>query len=197
MSDDLTTDQLVLDRARYAAQRKTDRARVMALRKSRRVQVGKYLALEFENVETLRYQAQEMVYVEGITDPRGAAEEVETYRRLLPTDHTITATMFLEFDDLDTVRQSLDGMSGVQNQITLRIGDSAVAAEDVPPPDEANFSQTYSVHFLRFTLTDEQRAAFADAAVAVRLSVEHPKYHESAIVSDETRAQLLADLDLA
>ena len=72
--------------------------------------------------------------------------------------------------------------------ITLSVGDDVIAAVDVAPPDEANEEQTYSVHFVRFDITEEQREALAN------LSVEHPKFQAAVPVPAELRAQLIVDL---
>ena len=54
----------------------------------------------------------------------GGSEEIETYRRLLPTPRSISATLFLEFADLATVHRDLDG---VQHLIRLHAGDDVIA----------------------------------------------------------------------
>jgi len=190
----LNLDELILDREQYRAVRAEVRARMLPLRRSRRVQVGDALALEFENEQTLHYQVQEMIYAENITSEAAAGEEIETYRRLLPTAGSVSATMFLEFADLDTVRTSLDGLSGIQHLIELRLGSSRIAGVDVPPPDEADDRQTYSVHFVRFDLAPAQRADLANLTVPAQLSVEHPAYRAATELPAELRAQLVADL---
>ena len=190
----LELDQITLDRDSYAVVRPAVRKAMLAVRRSRRVQLGKLIALEFENEDTLHYQVQEMVYAENITTESGAAEEIETYRRLLPTASSVSATLFLEFGDVATVHGDLDGVAGIQHLIRLHVGDDVIAAVDVPPPDEANEEQTYSVHFVRFDITQEQREALANLTVPVSLSVEHPKFQAAVPVPAELRAQLLVDL---
>jgi hypothetical protein len=190
----LELDQITLDRDTYNLVRADERRRMLAIRRSRRVQLGTLIALEFENEDTLHYQVQEMVYAENITTGSGALEEIETYRRLLPTTRSVSATLFLEFTDLATVHGDLDGVAGIQHLLRLRVGDDLVAGVDVPPPDEANEEQTYSVHFIRFDLTEGQREALAHLSVPANLSVEHPRYQASVPVPAELRAQLITDL---
>jgi hypothetical protein len=190
----LELDQITLNRDGYAAVRGHARQRMLAIRRSRRVQLGQLIALEFENEDTLHYQVQEMVYAENIATSSGVGEEIETYRRLLPTTRSVSATLFLEFGDLATVHSDLDGVAGIQHLIRLHMGDSIVAAVDVPPPDEANEDQTYSVHFVRFDITEEQREALANLTVPASLSVDHPKFQASVPVPAELRAQLIVDL---
>jgi len=190
----LELDQITLDRDSYAAVRPDARKRMLGIRRSRRVQLGKLVVLEFENQDTLHYQVQEMVYAENITTAAGAGEEIETYRRLLPTRTSVSATMFLEFSDLATVHGALDGVAGIQHLIHLQVGGDVIAAIDVPPPDEANEEQTYSVHFIRFDISEEQQEALANLSVPASLSVEHPNFQASVPVPAELRAQLVADL---
>jgi len=92
------------------------------------------------------------------------------------------------------VHGDLDGVAGIQHLIRLQVGDDVIAGVDVPPPDEANEQQTYSVHFVRFDVTEGQRDALANLAVPASLSVEHPKFQASVPVPAELRAQLFVDL---
>ena len=190
----LELDQITLDRDSYASVRADERKRMLAIRRSRRVQLGQLIALEFENEATLHYQVQEMVYAENITTESGAGEEIQTYRRLMPTAGSVSATLFLEFSDLATVHADLDSVAGIQHLIRLHVGESSIAAVDVPPPDEANEQQTYSVHFVRFDITEGQREALANLTVPASLSVGHPNFMASVSVAPELRAQLIADL---
>jgi hypothetical protein len=193
----LELDQITLDRDSYEAVRAEVRKRMLPVRRSRRVQLGELVALEFENMETLHYQVQEMVYAENITTESGAGEEIETYRRLLPTTRSVSATLFLEFPEPATVREDLGGVAGIQHLIRLVVGDHVIHATDVPPPDEANLEQTYSVHFVRFDIIGEQRDSLANLAVPASLSVTHPKFQASVPVPADLRAQLIADLGSA
>lgn len=192
----LSAERLVLDRSAYALLRPSAKQRILPVRQQRRVQVGRRLSLEFENEETLQYQVQEMIYAENITDEHAAAHEVASYQRLVPTANTLTATMFLEFTDVASVQQDMARVSGIEKLITLTVGRSDIVAEDVPPPDEGLSEQTFSVHFLRFSLTDEQRRNFADDSLPVSVHVAHPNYQAATELSTSTRAQLLADLGL-
>jgi hypothetical protein len=190
----LELDQITLDRNAYAAVRVNARKRMLGIRRSRRAHIGQLIALEFENEDTLHYQVQEMVYAENITTESGAGQEIETYRQLLPTATSVSATLFLEFTDVSTVHGDLDGVAGIQHLIRLRVGDDVIAAVDVPPPDEANEEQTYSVHFIRFDITPEQRESLANLSVPASLSVEHQKFQAVVPVPAELRAQLIVDL---
>ncbi len=203
----LSATEITTDHHNYGQRRAAERARVMPIRAERRVRVGDILVFEFENEETLRYQVQEMVFVERITDPAEVGHEIELYGRMAPTSHELCATMFVELDQGADVRAELARLDGIQNAVSLEIGASAISAEGersrVPgvelrglDEDPARPSDTVSVHVVRFTLTDEQRDAFRDPQVPVELVVEHPEYAESTPIAGSTRLSLLADLAL-
>lgn len=192
----LDVAELILDRKQYAAQRAERRGALIPVRRRRRLRLGERLLLEFENEQTLTYQVQEMVYVENISDESAAMEEVDAYRRLLPTNKSVAATLFLEFTDTETVRQELARLDGVHRMIELTLGSHTTTAEDVPPPDEGDAEHTYSVHFLRFTFDDEMRGKLPDLRTPATLSVAHPRYSATAELPPELRAELARDLGL-
>ena len=200
----LSATQITIDHESYARRRAAERARVMPIRAERRLRVGDMLAFEFENEETLRYQVQEMVYVERQSDPAAIAHEVEAYGRFLPNSHELCATMFVELDQGADVRGELARLSGIQHAVRLEIAAadgtplSIVPATELRGLDEdlERPSDTVSVHVIRFTLSDEQRDAFRDPEVGVELAVEHPEYSESTPIKGATRLSLLADLAL-
>ena len=63
--------------ARYAEIRPAYRARVIAYKRSRRLAVGDRVSLVFEDRETLRFQVQEMLYVERIAEPERVQHELD------------------------------------------------------------------------------------------------------------------------
>jgi hypothetical protein len=200
----LTAAQITTDQERYAQQRAAERARIMPMRAERRVRVGDLLAFEFENEDTLRYQVQEMVYVEQITDPAEVGHEIELYARMLPSSHSLCATMFIELDQGADVRDELARLRGLQNTVRLEFPGLdaealAAAATEVRGLDEDpdRPTDTVSVHVLRFELTPEQRDVFRDPVAAVELVVDHPEYAESTPIAGATRLSLLADLALS
>ena len=55
--------------------------------------------------------------------------------------------------------------------------------------------KTSSVHFLHFTFTPQQIAAFRTKGTQVTLGITHPKYGHLAILPEESRASLAADFN--
>lgn len=195
MSTALSPDAVLTDRAAYLERRGADRERIMALRARRRVRLGDQLVLEFENAETLLYQVQEMVFCEGISDRADVEYEIWAYGRNLPTSHEVGATMFVELDDVATVKEELARLTGVQHALYLSVDGERASGVELPGPDEDGPSPiTMSVHFVRFHLTDSQLARFCDPNVPCRLGVDHPEYVDETPLTGEVRAELIADL---
>jgi Protein of unknown function (DUF3501) len=191
----LSRDALVLDLAAYARVRAAARDRMIPLRRGRRLRLGDQIVIEFENAETLTYQVQEMLFTEGSTDDAEVAHELDAYSRLLPTSHQLVATMFVELDDVTTVREELDRLTGLQHSLRIEVGGHVAPGTEVPGPDEDGPSErTSSVHFVRFTFDDEGRDAFRDPQVPARLVVDHPAYRDETPIVGDTRTSLLADL---
>jgi hypothetical protein len=192
----LTVEDMVLEPEAYSHVRAERRARAIALRRGRRVRLGDVVQLDFENSETLHYQAQEMLYVERVTDPVAAAEEIAVYQRLLPQGTTITATMFIEIDDPERIRDELTRLDGLHDAILLEVGGEVCRARDIPPPDEGPSARTVSVHFLGFDLGGAGLAAL-QAGKRARILVDHPAYRVFADLEPALVAALLDDLAAA
>jgi len=194
----LTVDDITTDHQAYAVTRAEARKRMIPVRAERRVRVGDIVAFEFENLDTLRYQVQEMVYTERLTERADVAHEIEIYGRLMPSSHALTATMFVELRATESVREELAHLAGLQYAIALEIDGETASAEEIRGLDEDpdTPSETVSVHMFRFPLTDEQRDKFRDPEVPVELVVDHEAYNDSTPIEGATRKSLIADLTL-
>ena len=79
--DPLTLNDVV-DIAEYEALRDSFRREVMELKKHRRIAIGEFITLVFENRETMKFQVQEMMRVERIVAKERIKEEIDTDRLL-------------------------------------------------------------------------------------------------------------------
>src|SRR5258706_10506883 len=71
----------------------------MASKARRRVHLGEYLTLLFENHLTVRYQIQEMMRAERIVKEADIQREIETYNELLGGEGEIGCTLLIEIAD--------------------------------------------------------------------------------------------------
>src|SRR3954465_483482 len=82
--------------ALYGPIRDDYRNRVIALKRPRRVVLGDRVALVFENRHTLTMQIEEICRVEGLTRDDQIESEIAVYNELMPTEHSLAATLFVE-----------------------------------------------------------------------------------------------------
>lgn len=187
--------QNILD---YERAREAARARNLEVTRHRRVSVGDRLTFLFENRETVWFQIQEMIRTERIVEERKVRDEIDTYNDLIPRSGELSATLFIEIPEIarlsqQEVRGQVDRFLGLdKGAVSLE-----VAGRRVPARFEGGQSKEErmsAVHFLRFSLPAEARAALSDASQRASLAVEHPNYRARCELPPETRAELLADL---
>ena len=194
MTRSLTLDDIV-DNAAYEDERDEFRTRIIALKKRRRIGVGEFVTLVFENRETMRFQIQEMARVERMDSDAAIEGELAVYNKLIPEPGSLSATLFIELTSDEDLRSWLPKLVGIEKSIELRLSDGTVIV-DIPEADhEAQLTReeiTASVHYIGFVLTESEVEAFA--AGPVELAVNHPEYQASVTLGGETTAELLADL---
>ncbi|HZR07871.1 MAG TPA: DUF3501 family protein, partial [Myxococcales bacterium] len=63
----------------YEGVREQFRKEVIAAKRDRRIQVGPFISFIFENRTTVKFQVQEILRIERISDPAQVAEELEGF----------------------------------------------------------------------------------------------------------------------
>ncbi len=189
----LTLDDIADLRA-YEREREEFRDRIIALKKRRRVHVGPFVTLVFENRDTMRFQIQEMARAEKILSDEGILTELGIYNPLIPEPGHLSATLFIELTSDEQLREWLPKLVGIERSLVVRL-EGGGEVRCVPDEDhEAQLTRdeiTASVHYIRFELAPDDVEAFAHGAA---LAVDHPAYqHETALGAD-TIAELLTDL---
>jgi hypothetical protein len=188
----------VRDLVEYEKVRERMRAEIIALKKNRRVSVGPNLTFLFENRETVLFQIQEMVRTERIVQEANLRDEVDSYNQLIPDPGQLSATLFIEIPDLhrmslDEVRQNVNRFQGLDRDgVFLVVGGRRIPARF--EEGHSNEEKMAAVHYLRFAVSSEDRAALADMATPVRLLIAHPNYKAEAEVATPVRQELLRDL---
>jgi Protein of unknown function (DUF3501) len=180
----------------YARERAAIRARMIEHRQQRRLVLGPNCTVSFEDLETVRYQIQEMLRAERIFEPEGIAEELEVYNPLIPDGRNFNATLLLEFPDPVERARRLAEMRGLERCCWLEVEGCerivAIADEDL---ERENEYKTAAVHFLRYELTAAMVTALK-AGAALAAGIDHAAYkHAADPVPQPLRAALLADLD--
>ena len=181
---------------KYHEVRTEFRARVLAHKRLRQVPIGRNATLYFEDRLTIQYQIQEMLRAERIFEAEAIEEELAAYNPLIPDGANLKATFMLEYEDADERRRMLGTLRGIENRVWMEAGGErvfAVADEDL---DRATDDKTSAVHFLRFELPSRMRSALGNGA-PMRFGIDHHEYRHQRTLTGDSRAALIADLDLA
>lgn len=184
----------VADVRAYERDRELVRASVIALKAIRRVHLGGLLSVVFENRETVLFQIQEMARAEGITTDAGIRAEIETYAPLVPGPGEWKATLMLGLRSAEEAAHWLPRLVGIEHSLLVQMADGTrVRARPLPSHARqlVRHDVTSAVHFVEWSLTPREVAAFGPGAV---LLCDHPAYVADAELAPATCAELSRDL---
>jgi hypothetical protein len=183
----------LLDLVAYEKTRERERARVIELKRPRRIAVGPELTFIFENRDTVWFQVQEMMRTERLVESEQIQAELDVYNELIPAEHGLSATLMIEITASDRIRETLDRLIGIDEQVFLEVGSHRVQAAFDPKQFEQD--RISAVQYVRFPLGPGPAAAFRDPAQPVWLRVDHPRYQHRVPIEGDSRASLARDLD--
>ena len=191
---EITRDDIMPLKA-YAGVRKERRARVTEMKRDRRVGIGPDATAYFENFETIWHQVHEMLFIEKGGEDQ-VAGELYAYNPLIPKGKELVATLMFEIDDPARRAAFLDGLGGVEETVSITVGDHVV--KGVPEVDVDRTTadgKASSIQFLHFPFSEAAIAAFKTEGARVTVAIEHAKYGHIAILPEAMRAALAADFD--
>ena len=185
----------ILELRAYEQVRPGFRAQVLAEKERRRVPIGPRFTLLFENRVTVRYQVQEMLRIEGITDAKAIQHEVDTYNELIPPPGGLSATLLIEYEDPQARARELPRLLGIEKHVWLKEGDLPPVAA-VFDARQIGEDRVSAVQYLTFALPDAHRRLWTGLGHSgqIRLAVDHPFYTWEAAVPPETAKALAEDL---
>ena len=174
----------ILDNATYEKMRDGLRVSAMAAKRVRRIHLGDHLTFLFETPETVRYQVQEMLRIEGRSSYEDIEHEVRTYNELLGDDGELGCTLLVEFEDPEVRDAKLREWRPLVENLYAKLPDGTrvPATFDERQVGDDRLS---SVQYLKFTIGP-------DAPVA--LGVDMPALSIEAELTGEQRGALQADL---
>jgi hypothetical protein len=184
----------ILPVEQYARDRREHRRHISEVKRNRRIEVGPFCTFYFESFETMWHQVHEMLYIERGGEQQ-IVDELEAYNPLVPKGDELIATVMFEIDDPQRRDRALAALGGVEHHMFLSIGGERAAGE--PDPTRENTTpdgKASSVQFLRFPLTDAQKARFRTPGTQVLVGIDHPQYGHMAVMPETTRAALAQDL---
>jgi hypothetical protein len=190
----LTLDD-ISDLRAYERERQEFRRAVMDVKQRRRVPVGDFVTLVFENSTTVRFQIQEMARAEKLISDEAIETELRVYNPLVPEPGQLCATLFIELTSKPELEEWLPKLVGIERSVALRLpdGDAVPALVDEDHEEQLTREEvTASVHYVRWQFVPDQIDRFRCGTA--RLEINHPNYQASTDLIPATHAELSADL---
>ena len=185
----------ILDIAQYERQRAAYRARIIELKKRRRVSVGPFVTFVFENRDTVLSQVQEMMRAERIVDDNAIQHELDTYNSLLPDESELAATMLIELQDPNRIREQMAAFYGVNSGESTFLEVNEIVSPGIFASGQSDEQRISAVQFVRFRMTEEQRDLFLGPTDRVWLVIDHENYRHRAQLVGAIRDELKQDLE--
>ena len=173
----------------YEGIRDRFRKEVIDAKKDRRIAVGPAMTFLFENRLTVKFQVQEILRVERITDPAQVEEELEGFNTMLPGPGELSATLMIELLGPDAeVKEKLARLFGLRDHVWLEISGQRIKGQVEEGREEPG--RVSAVQYVRFKVPDAQSLAKGPVA----LVVDHPNYAHRAEIPEAARRSLAQDL---
>ena len=185
------TRQELLDLGAYEQVREHFRRRVIEQKRVRYVAIGPNMTALFENRDTVLLQIQEMLRTERITAEKAILHELETYNELLPGDHELSATIFIEYPERNERDRMLVALAGVDDKFFVIAGGERCAV--IPDRRSTEPGRTIAVHYVKFALGPAAEQAIREGRAPISLGVSHPAYTAEVELSEVTRQSLADD----
>lgn len=183
----------ILSIAEYELIRPHFRARVIAEKVPRRVIVGDYISVLFENHDSVLLQIQEMLRTERITSEPAIQHEIDTYNDLIAGPDQLSFTLFVELPDQQERERMLVELAGLETAVAIEVDGVRCPAQQRLP--EAHMpTRTTAVHYFKVQLPPAAAEALRQRRASAALRVDHPRLTLHRPLSPETLAALAADL---
>ena len=178
--------------ALYGPIRDDYRNRVIELKRPRRVLIGDRVSLVFENRHTLTLQIEEICRAENLTRDDQIEAEIAVYNELMPTETSLSATLFIELPP------EADAYVALKRAGRARRARRAArrAARDPRRVRARALDRRQdlgrAVHALS---ADAPRRAprCTPPGTAIAVEIDHPNYRHRVACPEATRASLAAD----
>jgi len=150
--------------------------------------------LHFEDFMLMRYQVQELMRTEKLTEEREILEELDAYNPLIPDGRNLKVTMMLEYPNPEERQERLSQLIGIEELVSIEIKGHdrvyPIANEDLPRSSD---EKTSAVHFLRFEFSEESIFSAKNGAEWY-IRCEHLAYkHTRGPIEQQIRQSLVRD----
>jgi hypothetical protein len=177
--------------ALYGPIRDDYRKHVIEIKRARRVLIGDRVSLVFENRHTISVQIEEICRAENLTSDEQIEAEIAIYNELMPTETSLSATLFVELPPDADPYVALKDLVGLDEHVVLHIGPHAIRAAF--EPGRSTDDKISAVQYTRYPLSPEARAALQTPGTPIAVEIDHPNYRHRVVCPEATRASLAAD----
>lgn len=177
--------------ALYGPIRDDYRHRVIELKRPRRVLIGDRVSLVFENRHTLTLQIEEMCRAENLTRDDQIEAEIAVYNEMMPTESSLSATLFIELPQDADPYVALKQLVGLDEHVVLHVGPHAIRAAF--EPGRSTEDKISAVQYTRFPLPDAAHAALLAPGTQLVVEIDHPNYRHRVECPEAMRASLAND----
>ena len=166
----------IYTREEYKNKRKSLREKMVLRKKFRRIDIGPYVTIYFENKATIIHQINEMVYIEnGGTEQ--IKDEILAYKSLVPDGKELVATVMVEIDSPIKRAEFLANMGGFEETIHIKIKDKLIIGKAELDGDRTTAAgKASSVQFVHFEFDEESINYFKENKENITISINHENY---------------------
>jgi len=173
----------------YEGVRHQFRREVIAAKQARRISVGPFMTFVFENRLTVKFQVQEILRAERITEDAQILEELEGFNEMLPGGGELSATLLVELTGSDSeVKAQLARLTGLGDHLCLEVGRARCRATMEGGRDDGR--RISAVQYVRFPVPDLALLRQGPASIVI----DHPAYTHRQELSEASRNSLAQDL---
>jgi hypothetical protein len=177
----------------YEGVRDQFRREVINAKKDRRIGVGPFMTLVFENRLTVKFQVQEILRAEKISDPVHVQEELDGFNAMLPDAGSLSATLMIELTGPEAeVAEKLTGLTGLGEHVRLEVGGHVSQAEFEGGREDGR--RISAVQYVRFPCSDALAQALAQGTAPAALVFDHPNYRHTQALTEGMCRSLAKDL---
>ena len=177
----------VLDYVTYTEKRDLLRPKILKEKERRRIHIGNYITVLFENHDTVLYQIQEMMRVEHIVKESDIAHEIETYNELCSNNGNLGGTLLIEIDSPEERQVKLKNWLLLPENLYVKLesGERIKAEYDKRQVGDTRLS---SVQYIKFNVKGK---------TPIAIGIDMPKYseiHSEVVFTNDQRKALTEDL---
>jgi hypothetical protein len=183
----------ILNRDEYKSQRKNLREKMVLRKKNRRLDIGPYITIYFENRDTILHQINEMVYIENGGDEQ-IKDEILAYKSLIPNGKELVATIMIEIDSPIKRAEFLGKMGGFEENLDVIVNNRVIKGNPESDVERTTAEgKASSVQFVHFEFDEEAINEFKVKNKDIMITINHNDYKHSTIMNQQTKDELSMD----